>query len=296
MRTGSCLVLLAFVTISGVAIESQTQAGASQPVRQIDHIMIRSGNPQELYAFFADTLQLPVAWPITSPRPGVVTGGVGVGNVNVEAIQFPGQTDSRHRLIGFALEPSALEESLSELKRRAITTGERRPLIAAAADGSKNTLWTNVTLPQFSDADNPANANLHIFLSEYNPAYVNVAERHARLRKQLLDRGGGPLGIVDVKEVIIGARDMDTARGRWQRLLDPAGNSSSNSWTIGNGPAVRLVPATEERVQAIVMRVASMERAKAFLRDKQLLGAEADGHVAIHPSRIGGLDIRLVAQ
>jgi hypothetical protein len=33
----------------------------SPPIRQIDHIMIRTGNPHELYAFFTETLQLPVA-------------------------------------------------------------------------------------------------------------------------------------------------------------------------------------------------------------------------------------------
>ena len=51
-----------------------------------------------------------LAWPLTSPRPGVMTGGVGFGNVNVEAIQFPGQIDPRPRLLGFAFEPSALDE------------------------------------------------------------------------------------------------------------------------------------------------------------------------------------------
>ena len=53
--------------------------------------MIRTGDPRELYSFFVETLQLPIAWPMTSPRPGVMTGGVGFGNVNVEAIQFPGR-------------------------------------------------------------------------------------------------------------------------------------------------------------------------------------------------------------
>ena len=45
----------------------------SKQIRQIDHIMIRTGNPHELYALFTETLQLPVAWPMTSPRAGVTT-------------------------------------------------------------------------------------------------------------------------------------------------------------------------------------------------------------------------------
>jgi hypothetical protein len=256
--------------------------------------MIRTGDPRELYAFFAETLQMPIAWPMTSPRAGVMTGGVGFGNVNVEAIQVPGQTDSRPRLLGFAFEPSALDESLIELRRRGLTTGERRPLVATGPDGTKAALWTNVTLRQFSDSDSPADATIHIFLSEYSPTYVNVDERRARLRAQLIEGGGGPLGVVDVKEVIIGAVDLKAARRLWQKLSDPTPSATSSTWQIGSGPAVRLVPAKENRVRALVIRVASLERAKAFLRESQLLGGAAAGQVTIDPSKVGGLDLRLV--
>jgi hypothetical protein len=56
------------------------------------------------------------------------------------------------------------------------------------------------------------------------------------------------------------------------------------------------VSATEDRIQTMVIRVASLDRAKAFLRDRQLLGAESDGQAAIDPSKVGGLDIRLVGK
>lgn len=294
MRRTVCLISAALLTVGGSSSGSQTRPTASQPIRQIDHIMIRTGNPQELYAFFTETLGLPIAWAMTSPRAGVVTGGVAFGNVNVEAIQFPGQKDTRPRLVGFALEPSGLDASLSELKSRGITSGERRPLIATGPDGSKNTLWTNVTLPQFSDEDNPANATVHIFLSEYNATYVNVDERRALLRRQLADTGGGPLGVVAVKEVIIGATDLATARGLWQKLLNPTPSSKSDTWQVASGPAIHLVSARENRIQTLVIQVTSLDRAKAFLREKQLLGADSDGYSTIDPSKVGGLDIRLV--
>ena len=286
-------LVLSLSMLGGSESRSQTPATAP-PIRQIDHILIRTGDPRELYAFFADTLQLPVAWPLTSPRPGVMTGGVGFGNVNIEAIQFPGQTDPRPRLLGFALEPSALDQSLSELRRRGLATAEPRPLVATGSDGSKRTLWTNVTLRQFSDSDSPADATIHIFVSEYSPSYVDVDARRKRLLAELVKSGGGRLGVVEVKEVIIGAVAVDAARGFWQRLVDPTPPATANTWQIGSGPAVRLVPATENRVQALVIRVASLERAKAFLREKQILGPEAAGQVAIDPSKVGGLDLRLV--
>ena len=145
-----------------------------------------------------------------------------------------------------------------------------------------------------SAAASSGDATIHIFLSEYSPTYVNVDERRARLRAQLDDSGGGPLGVVDVKEVIIGAVDVDMTRRLWQRLLDPTPSATSNTWQIGTGPAVRLVPANENRVEALLIRVASLERAKASLREKQLLGFDVAGQVTIDPSRIGGLDLRLV--
>ena len=294
LRTATvALLLVSLSTVGGSERRSQA-AAVSQPIRQIDHIMIRTGDPRELYAFFAETLQLPIAWPMTSPRPGVMTGGVGFGNVNIEAIQFPGQTDPRPRLIGVALEPLALDESLIELDRRGLTSGERRPLIATGPDGSRRTLWTNVTLRQFSDSDSPADATIHIFLSEYSATYVNVDERRARLRAQLVNRGGGPLGVVDVKEVVIGAVDVEMARRLWRRLLGPTPSATPDTWQIGSGPAVRLVPANENCVQALLIRVSSLERAKAFLREKQLLGVDAAGQVTMEPSKVGGLDLRLV--
>ena len=256
-RTARAAALLVSLSILDASGSSSQARPAAPPIRQIDHIMIRTGDPRELYGLFADTLQLPIAWPLTSPRAGVVTGGVGFGNVNVEAIQFPGQTDPRPRLLGLALEPSALDHSLIELNRRGLISEKPRPLVARGPDGSPRTLWTNVTLRPFSDSDNPADATIHVFLNEYSPAYVNVDERRARLRAQLVNTGGGPLGVVDVKEVIIGVVDVEMARRLWQR-------------------------------------VASLERAKAFLRDKQLLGGEGAGQVTIDPSKIGGLDLRLV--
>jgi catechol 2,3-dioxygenase-like lactoylglutathione lyase family enzyme len=287
------LLVVMLVSVGGSESGSQTQS-TSRPIRQIDHILIRTGDPSELYAFFADTLQLPIAWPISSPRPGVITGGVGFGNVNVEAIQVPGQTDPRPRLVGFAFEPSALDGSLIELNRRGFTSGQRRPLVAPGPDGSNRILWTNVTLREFSDSDSPADATIHIFLSEYSPTYVNVDERRARLRAQLVTSGGGPLGVIDVKEVVIGAVDVEMARRLWQRLLDPTRAAAPNTWPIGTGPAVRLVRANENRVEALLIRVASLDRARAFLREKQLLGAETTGQVTIDPAKIGGLDLRLV--
>ena len=293
-RTLSFLAATILLVLGRVDSAAQRTA---PPIRRIDHIMIRADDPAKLYAFFTDTLQLPIAWPMISPREGVATGGVGLGNVNVEAIRFPGQKSqpSGAQLLGFGFEPSPLAAALAELDGRGITYGAPRPLIATGQGGSKNTLWTNVTLRQFSDGEAP-DATTHVFLSEYSPTYVNVDERRERLRKQLAESGGGPLGVEAVKEVIVRVSDLEAARGLWQKLLDPTPSSSLNTWQVGDGPAIRLLPARENAPHGLVIIVASLPRAKAFLREKGLLGPDSEDEATIEPSKIYGLNIRVVGK
>jgi hypothetical protein len=123
---------------------------------------------------------------------------------------------------------------------------------------------------------------------------VNVEERRERLRKQLAERGGGPLGVEAVKEVIVAVTDLEAARSLWQKLLDPTPLSSLGTWQVGDGPAIRLVQAKDHTTQGLVISVTSLQRAKAFLREKGLLGADSEKEATIDPSKIYGLNIRVV--
>lgn len=281
-----------FLVFSRLGSAAQIKESASPPVRQVDHIMVRADDPSALYAFFTETLRLPVAWPLAT-RGGVTSGGAGFGNANVEAIQFPGQKTSHAQLVGFGFEPSPLAECLVELDRRGIVYGEPRPFVVTEQAGSKKTLFTNVTLRQFSDADRPAGATIHIFLSKYSRTYVDVEQRRARLRRELRE-GGGPLGVKAAKEVIIGASDLKAAARLRGKLLQPRLSSAPGLWQVGDGPAIRVVRAVEDKLQELVISVASLQRAKAFLRKRGLLGSVTEKGATIDPSKIQGLKIRLV--
>ena len=145
----------------------------------------------------------------------------------------------------------------------------------------------------FSDGE-AADATMHVFLSEYSTTYVNVDQRRERLRAQLAKSGGGPMGVEDLKQVIVGVSDLEAARSLWQRLLDPTPVSGSSTWQVGDGPAIRLVQAKDNTTQGLVIRVTSLQRAKAFLREKGLLGADSEEEATIDPSKIHGLNIRVV--
>lgn len=163
-------------------------------------------------------------------------------------------------------------------------------------DGSKGPLWTNVTLRQFSDSDNAADATLHVFLSEYSAAYLDVPGRRARLRQQLAAIGGGPLGVVDAKEVVVGAVDLTAGRRLWQQLLGPVSTSGGDTWKVGDGPAIRLTAAPQDRMEALTIRVSSLAKARAFRRANQLAGAETEDQITIKSSKLGDVNIRLVSK
>ena len=286
-------VALAATFLSGGLSGAVAPAQERRPhvVQHVDHIMIRADKPEKLYAFFVDTLQLPVAWPLAE-RGGVTSGGVGFGNVNVEAIRFPGQS-GEPRLVGFAFKPVALEGSLAELRRRGIAYGEPRPFVSTGPDGTRTTSFTNVTLSQFSDADRPASATLHVFLSEYNPAYVDAGQRRARLRRELAARAGGPLGVLGVEEIVVGMTDLDAASRLYERLLEPQ-TRVSGAWRIGDGPAIRLVRAEQDLIQRLVIGVVSLERARRFLEGREMLGSASETQLTIAPAKIHGLSIVLI--
>jgi hypothetical protein len=295
MRDGVPTIFLAMVFAAFNCAGAGAQAPGTVPVvSQVDHIMIRTEHPETLFALFAEKLQLPVAWPLAD-RKGVVSGGVSFGNVNVEAIKFAAQASGKPSLVGFAFEPaSSLSESLAELDRRGFGYGKLRPFIVTAPTGSTRTLWTNVTLAELSDSDTPAGAKRHIFLSEYTPEYVDTTERRKRLCTALAESDGGPLGVRGIVEVTVGAKNPGMASALWGKLLAPHASSTKGVWKVGSGPSIRVVRVAEDAVLGLVVGVASLDRAKVFLRENALLGSVSRGRVTIDPAKVQGLSIALV--
>lgn len=97
-------------------------------VRQIDHILIASSEAKELFSLLSDTFQFPVAWPM-SDYGSFASGGVAVGNVNLEIIKDSeaAAVAVKSRWTGFALEPEPLRISLAELDARDIRHGKPAP-------------------------------------------------------------------------------------------------------------------------------------------------------------------------
>jgi hypothetical protein len=283
------LLILSFALAIGTFAQISKRKGPI--VRQVDRILIESGDPKALFNFFSADLQLPEAWPLAENQ-GYTSGGLGAANVNIEFYRYAqrkGTTTrsaSDARYAGFALEPYPLSDALRELKASGIPHNPPEHYIATLPNGSKGTLWTTVPLPSFSKS------GMSIFLYAYSSAYLKVDVRRKQLGNRLTLNNGGPLGIQSVREIVIAAANIERDKTAWRRLLgepNPAGN-----WSVGAGPAIRLVQGTDNRIQKIIFQVKSLNQAKAFLKNKQLLGAISANEVSLNPSKVQRLNISLM--
>jgi hypothetical protein len=260
-------------------------------IRQVDHILIESGDPMALFSFFADTLQLPVAWPI-SENQGYITGGVGAGNVSLELFRYHdtgGGTRSgalEARYTGLTFEPYPLADAIRRLQSVGIPYTPPEPSVSTLPNGKQGIAWTAVRLPTV------ARPLMSISLYEYSPAFLKVDVRRKQLGNRLTLNNGGPAGLLAASEIVITAKDPKKDTEIWTRLLGkPAG---SGNWRVGAGPAIRLIAGDQDRIREIILKVESLDRAKIFLKKSKLLGSVSISSVSVNPSRIQGLRISLV--
>jgi hypothetical protein len=280
--------------LSGVVcfgVSNQTARRRTPIIRQVDHILIETGDPQSLFSFFSDTLELPVAWSLAHSK-GFESGGIGAGNVNLELFQYteqkrvPARRNPEARYAGLAFQPYPLSESLRELDVSGIPYDSPKPTISTLPDGSQGTAWTTVSLPSLS------RPGMAIFLYEYSPVFLRVEVRRKQLGNRLALTDGGPLGFQSIPEIVITTTHMEKDKAVWGELL---GNRiSQDSWRAGSGPAIHLIPGSSDRLSEIIFKVKSLERARSFLDRNQLLGAVSSKELFLNASKIQGLKIRIV--
>jgi len=289
-------------------------------IKGVDHITIRVNDARydHLFSLFADLLQLPLAWPVSERYPGSETGfksgGIAAGSINMEIFRAGSRHPSQAQFYSIAFEPFSLAESLQQLAKRSIP---HLPPLAIPQDtfGQMGTLWTLVFLGELFGGDlslfppiTEGSSGKDIlalrfdqvfrqgmaFLCAYNTAVYDIRQMKAKSRATLQAKHGGPLGLVDVQEIVIGAANFEEAQGQWQRLFTPLTPVSGSRWELSEGPALRLVPAAQDGVVALVWKVGSLAQAKAFLAEKHMLGQVLEQQITLAPPTMLGLDIRLV--
>lgn len=255
-------------------------------VSKIEHFYATAPDAERLFHFFRDSLRLAEVWPYRS-WGDFASGGVSLGNVAFELVYHTPADGGvlPTEFAGIAFEPVAGTTGLlAELARRGIAYEPPDSNFNVTASGTR-VGWINTGLPAWSAYG--------LFFCDYAPRdYVAAGRRAAAGR--LAEAQGGVLGVVAMREVVLGATDLDAARAAWQELIDSPAQRSGNTFTFGEGPAVRLVAAPEARILGIVLQVRSLERARTNLAERGWLGEASADAVTIAPAVVGGLRIELV--
>jgi hypothetical protein len=273
----------------------------------------------QLFSLLTETLQLPVAWPVNADAPGFKTGGVFAGTINMEIFQSGAQetlsspAPSQAQLYGIAFEPYDLAAAVQEVDRRGIPHLPLMPVPEGFPLGTMGSMWTLLFFGELLDNDlarygavmkdsrdlvpffNDLFQRGMIFLCEYNKKHYDTTQGRLRRQAELQAKQGGPLGLLGVQEIVVGVRDMEAARASWQRLFDPLTEMELGVWEIGDGPTIRLVPRDQDGLVSLIWKVASLERAAAFLEEQGLLGGSEGDQIALDRAKLFGLNILLVA-
>lgn len=299
-------------------------------VRRIDHIVIRIAEPayRQLHRLFTGALQLP-AQRRTAERSAYTGSSIYAGNLDLRLLPTPGGVfDTPAQFYGLVLETQS--QDLSRLSARGISyipapylmpqpgqpsTVMRLNIFLAGYLGATlsmralfalnklvpDRVWMRTLAREAPDRIQGAKFMVNhvyrdgmVFLVKYNPGWRAADAERRRSMADFIARRGGSLGLISVKEVVIGTTELSSAYARWHNLLYPAQEIDQSGWQLSEGPAIRLVAADKDGIHHLVWEVESLDEAYQVLGDMGLLGRVRDDEIRISREMMGGLDIRLV--
>jgi hypothetical protein len=143
--------------------------------------------------------------------------------------------------------------------------------------------WTIVPLT----ATQPAPTSQLFFCKYADPKLDDTREG---LRRELVERGGGPLGVMRAAEIVVGVRDMSTAIRNYRTLFGPTRGEDA-VWDLEPGPALRLTSDVMDRYARLRIQVSAIERAREFLKREALIGRSSAIEFQLDPARVEGAEI-----
>jgi hypothetical protein len=278
------VLLAACCQISLVALAKAADSQTNSLARQVDHIIIQSDDPEATFKLLSETLRLPIAWPFQS-YGDFSSGAVNLGNVALEVIHLK---DRRPGFTGVALEPVA-SESLpiltANLDARGVAHDAPDPTLQKDPSGKEYLAWTIIPLSDLP----PAGA---IFFCKYT---FDLDSGRAKAAQALHDSGGGPVGVLSVKQLVIGAANIVAAQREWSRILGPPQHRGRElAWQVGAGPPLYLVAAHKDAILQLRLMVKSLSTARVFLTKKKLLGRDSGREITLNPLHTSGAVISFV--
>ena len=256
----------------------------SGQVNKIEHFFASSPNAKKLFDFFSKELELPVLWNYQTWRD-FSSGGVTLGNVAFEFVNYKGVDSTSFN--GIALEPQQhMEEFEKELDKLGIPhdTIDNSNVLRDSTGALRG--WSLLTPKEVL----PSEANL--FVCDYKNRQ-GVADNRKKGADNLKEIHGSGLGVILLKEIVIGAADVKKHANQLQKFSDIKKNKD-NLFSFKEGPALRLQRSEKSGIQKIVIKVESLESAKKFLVSKKILGEVNRNSIFISPAAIDGLQVELL--
>lgn len=255
-------------------------------VKQVDHILIHSDNPHKAFAFLTDDLNLPKAWPVTSYGGFFKSGGVSLGDVNIEIISFNkyfkrlGLAPKEQGYLGIAFEPGySLEETLPQLRERQIKYSRPRKFSSKGEH-----LWTNVNIKGLLPKS-------WIFFCHYE---IDMNQEREKNRRVLSKNEGGTMGIQSLKEISIHYRDGQIP-GRWKMLLGESQRTDEGyQFVLNDGVRIKMIRSNSDAINYITLKVNQLDRAISFLQRNAVHYKSNENSILMLSQDLGGTAIQLM--
>lgn len=258
--------------------------------RSIDHIVVRVKNVQPMMDLFAQTLGLPISWPLQS-NDFATYGWVTLGNTNLEFWASSNNHDLPSDDVlplfhGLALEPANLDGSIQMLMGRGISCKAPRPYLTQTNDGRDVTNFTNSVV---LDVSSPL---VCIFFCEWGvegtifpwKEQLTTAQRKLKEQQRLSACAGGKLGITGLVEIEILSTRIEETKAHW---LAMTGQTSAP--IKQEGIELRFRAGTEDKIESIVIGVRSLAMARDVLAEAGLLGECRGNEISISRTACSGL-------
>lgn len=247
-------------------------------VTKVEHFFVSSPKAGSLFRLFNTKLGIPIVWDYQTWGE-FSSGGISFGNVAFEFVNYQGI--AKTKFDGIALEPKqSVEEFIKILDASKVSHDTIEANTYVSKDGSVGG-WSTLNLKNLL----PDEAG--IFICDYKRR-DQVSKNRKLSADSLKNNNGGPLGILFLKEIVIGSANYAYHNLELAKLPGIKQNIAG-LFSFLEGPSLRLKVSATNNIEKIVLKVHSLEAAKKYLKSKGLLGSTSIHSIFIDPNSVDGL-------
>jgi len=254
-------------------------------VNKIDHFFASSSKAEALFNLFKTKFELPVEWDYKT-YGNFSSGAVTLGNIAFEFVNY--KDVGKTKFEGIALLPQqSVEEIMKILDDAKVNHDTIEPNTYVMSNGNIAG-WSNMGVKNILPEE------ITLFIYDYKNRQ-ELSQSIKKTQDSLINKKGGPLGVVLLKEIVIGSNKWSLHKNELIKL--PGINLNDNNlYGFREGPSIRLVNSNNNGIEKIIIKVHSVEIAKKYLKSQNLLGNSTRNSVFIDSTSIDGLSIEFTEE